>query len=161
MRTAGPRLRRIFDSSRAPASDVADRLPGIFEDHNLVVRKTPGFGRWPGDRGRTGTRCRRARAASRPGSQHGDLGELLGRAVAVLGQPADVSEASQRPPCADEVAVDVGAVAGDDVAKVLGVSRCDGRQPVGAMQGVVRLLGRILTGVVVVVLLVLDQVSEQ
>jgi len=29
------------------------------------------------------------------------------------------------------------------------------------MQGVVRLLGRILTGVVVVVLLVLDQVSEQ
>jgi hypothetical protein len=40
----------------------------------------------------------------------------------VLGQAADVSEASQRPPCADEVAVDVGAVAGDDVAKVLLVS---------------------------------------
>src|SRR6266581_8699992 len=96
IRTAGPRLRRIFDSS-----------------------KTPGFGRWPGDRGRTGTRSRRARAASRPGSQHGDLGELLGRAVAVLGQPADVSQASHRPPCADEVAVDVGAVAGDDVAKML------------------------------------------
>jgi len=36
MRTAGPRLRRIFDSSRAPASDVAGRLPGIFEDHNLA-----------------------------------------------------------------------------------------------------------------------------
>lgn len=46
---------------------------------------------------------RRARAASRPGSQHGDLRELLGRAVAVLGQPADVSQASQRPPRADEV----------------------------------------------------------
>src|ERR1700735_4484706 len=28
-------------------------------------------------------------AASRPGSQHGDFGEVLGRAVAVLGQPAD------------------------------------------------------------------------
>jgi hypothetical protein len=36
MYTAGPRLRRIFDSSRAPASDVADRLPRIFEDHNLA-----------------------------------------------------------------------------------------------------------------------------
>src|SRR5882724_8424891 len=66
-----------------------------------------------------GTRSRRARATSQPGSQHGDLGELLGRAVAVLGQPADVSQASHRPPCADEVAVDVGAVAGDDVAKML------------------------------------------
>ena len=28
MRTAGPQLRRIFDSSRAPGSDVAGRLPG-------------------------------------------------------------------------------------------------------------------------------------
>ena len=63
-----------------------------------------------------GTRRRRARAASQPGSQHGDLAELVRRAV--LGQPADVSQASQRPPCVDEVAVDVGAVAGDDVAKV-------------------------------------------
>src|ERR1700733_2642446 len=57
-----------------------------------------------------------------PGSQHGDLGELVRRAVAVLGQPADVSQASQRPPCVDEVAVDVGAVAGDDLVKVLLVS---------------------------------------
>ena len=40
-----------------------------------------------------------AQLPSQPGSQYGDLGELLGRAVAVLGQPADVSEASQRPPC--------------------------------------------------------------
>ena len=38
---------------------------------------------------------RAARAALQLGSQHGDLGELLGRAVAVLGQPADVSQASQ------------------------------------------------------------------
>src|ERR1700683_931420 len=67
----------------------------------------------------TGTRSRRARAASQPGSQYGDLGELVRRAVAVLGQPADVSQAAQRPPCVDEGAVDVGAVAGDDVAKVL------------------------------------------
>ena len=36
IRTASPQLRRIFDSRRAPASDVADRLPGIFEDHDLV-----------------------------------------------------------------------------------------------------------------------------
>ena len=43
MYTAGPRLRRIFDSSRAPASDVADRLPGIFEDHNLVGPEDAGF----------------------------------------------------------------------------------------------------------------------
>jgi len=35
--TAGPRLRRIFGSSRAPASDVAGRLPRIFGDHNLAA----------------------------------------------------------------------------------------------------------------------------
>ncbi|MEU4411119.1 hypothetical protein AB0F88_41995 [Streptosporangium sp. NPDC023963] len=29
-------LRRIFDSSRASASDVADRLPGIFENNDLL-----------------------------------------------------------------------------------------------------------------------------
>ena len=43
MRTAGPRLRRIFDSGRESASDVADRLPGIFEDHNLVGLEDAGF----------------------------------------------------------------------------------------------------------------------
>jgi len=37
-----------------------------------------------------------------------------------------VGPASQRPPRADEVAVDVGAVAGDDVAKVLLVSEREG-----------------------------------
>src|SRR5215469_841200 len=69
----------------------------------------------------------RPRPASRPGSQHGDLGELLGGAVAVLGQPANVSQASQRPPRADEVAVDVGSVASYDVAEMLLVSeRKDG-----------------------------------
>src|SRR5258706_9859589 len=51
---------------------------------------------------------------------------LLGRAEAVLNQPADVGQASQRPPRADEVAVDVGAVAGDDIAKVLRVSEREG-----------------------------------
>ena len=87
-----------------------------------MTTQSPSFARcrnYAGCGSRTGTRSRRARAASRPGSQHGDLGELLGRAVAALGQPADVSKASQRPPCADEAAVDVGAVAGDDVGKVL------------------------------------------
>src|ERR1700676_4167557 len=56
IRTAGPQLRRIFDSSRAPGSDVADRLPGSSRTMTSPVRKTPGFGRWPGDRGSTGTR---------------------------------------------------------------------------------------------------------
>jgi hypothetical protein len=37
----------------------------------------------------------------------------------VLDQPADRQQASQRPPRADHVEVDVGAVAGDDVAEVL------------------------------------------
>jgi hypothetical protein len=36
-------LRRIFDSSRAPASDVAGRLPAIFEDHDLVGPEDAGF----------------------------------------------------------------------------------------------------------------------
>jgi hypothetical protein len=36
MRTAGPQLRRSFDSSRAPGSDVAGRLPGISGDHDLA-----------------------------------------------------------------------------------------------------------------------------
>jgi hypothetical protein len=53
---------------------------------------------------------------SEPGSKYGDFGILLGRAVAVLNEQADVSQASPRPPRADEVAVGVGAVAGDDVA---------------------------------------------
>jgi len=54
------------------------------------VRQTTGLGRFPGDRGRTSAPSRRARAASSPGSQHGDLGHLPGRAEAVLDQPADV-----------------------------------------------------------------------
>jgi hypothetical protein len=43
MLSAGPRLRRIFDSSRAPAFDVAGRLPGIFEDHDLAGPGDAGF----------------------------------------------------------------------------------------------------------------------
>src|SRR5207248_9561119 len=68
------------------------------------------------------TRGRRARAASQPGSQHVDLAAWRGRVEAVLHQPADRPQASQRPPRADHVEVDFGAVAGDDVAKVLLVS---------------------------------------
>jgi DNA-directed RNA polymerase specialized sigma24 family protein len=59
--------------------------------------------------------------ALRLGPQQGDLGILLGRTVAVLDQPAGRQQATQRPPPADHVEVDVGAVAGDDVAEVLGV----------------------------------------
>ena len=80
MRTAGPRLRRIFDSSCAPPSNVPTGCPG-----SSRTITSPGFGTWLRDRGRTGARSRRARAASQLGSQHGNLGELLGRAVAVLG----------------------------------------------------------------------------
>ena len=40
----------------------------------------------------------------------------------MLDQPADAGKASQRPPRADEVAIDIGAVAGNDVAEVLLVS---------------------------------------
>ena len=43
-------------------------------------------------------KARESHAASHLGSQHGDLGILLGRAVAVLDQPADPKQASQRPP---------------------------------------------------------------
>jgi hypothetical protein len=43
IRTAGPQLRRIFDLSRAPGSDVAGRLPGIFEDHDLAGPEDAGF----------------------------------------------------------------------------------------------------------------------
>lgn len=65
---------------RAPASDVADRLPGIFGDHDLVgledelqemARLMP----------QNGTRTGRARTDSHPRSQHGDLGERIRRAV--------------------------------------------------------------------------------
>src|SRR5215469_10634272 len=45
---------------------------------------------------------------------------------AVLDQPPDVTQASQRPPRADEFAVDVGAVAGYDVAEMLRVSERKG-----------------------------------
>ena len=40
----------------------------------------------------------------------------------MLDQPAGRPQASQRPPRADHVEVDAGAVAGDDIAKVLLVS---------------------------------------
>ena len=64
--------------------------------------------------------------ASQPRSQHSDLGILVGRPVAMLDQPADVTQASQRPPRADEAQVDIAAVAGDDVAEVFRVSEREG-----------------------------------
>src|SRR6266536_1659263 len=85
-----------------------------------------------------GTRGRRARAASHPGSQHVELAAWRGRVEAVLDQPADRPQASQRPPRTDHVEVDVGAVAGDDVAKVLLVSERQGSEVV---QGIA--LGRL------------------
>jgi len=48
----------------------------------------------------------------------------------VLGQPAGRLQAAQRPPRADHVEVDVGAVAGDDGAEVLLVSKRQGGEVV-------------------------------
>src|SRR5262245_9860272 len=75
----------------------------------------------------------RARAASQPGSEHVDLAAWRERVEAVLGQPADRQQTSQRPPRADHVQVDVGAVAGDDVAQVLLVPE---RQAGEVVQGI-------------------------
>ena len=62
-----------------------------------------------------------------------------GRVEAVLDQPAGRHQASPRPPRADHVEVDVGAVAGDDVAKVLLVSeRQDGEVVQGIALGLPR-----------------------
>src|SRR5262249_12810509 len=60
------------------------------------------------------------------GSQHVDLAAWRGGVEAVLDQPADRPQTTQRPPRADYVAVDVGAVAGYDVAKMLLVSERQG-----------------------------------
>jgi len=73
---------------------------------------------------------RRARAASRRRSQLGDFRHRLGRTETVLDQPADINQASHRPPRADDVAVDFGTVTRDDVAKVLLVSDREGREVV-------------------------------
>src|SRR6266516_7539857 len=77
-----------------------------------------------------GTRSRRARAASEPGSQHVELAAWRGWVEAVLDQPAGRHQASPRPPRADHIEVDVGAVAGDDVAKALLVSERQGGEVV-------------------------------
>src|SRR4030088_942839 len=80
-----------------------------------------------------GARSRRTRAASQPGSQHVELAAWRGWVETVLDQPAGRPQASQRPPRADHVEIDVGAVAGDDVAKVLLVSE---RQAGEVVQGI-------------------------
>src|SRR3954451_15904378 len=82
---------------------------------------------------RNGTGGRGAHTASQLGSQHSELAAWRGRVEAVLDQPAGRPQASQRPPRADHVEVDVGAVAGDDVAKVLLVSE---RQGGDVVQGI-------------------------
>jgi hypothetical protein len=53
-----------------------------------------------------GTRTRLARAASHPGPQHVELAAWRVRVEAVLDQPTDRQQASQRPPRADHVEVD-------------------------------------------------------
>jgi hypothetical protein len=54
-----------------------------------------------------------------PRSQHSDLGHVFERAESVLDQPADVRQASQRPPSPDQVTINLGAVASDDIAEML------------------------------------------
>jgi hypothetical protein len=73
------------------------------------------------------------RAASHLGSQHIELAAWRVWVEAVLDQPAGHLQASQRPPRADHAEVDVGAVAGDDVAKVLLVPE---RQDGEVVQGI-------------------------
>src|SRR3984893_9492953 len=75
------------------------------------------------------------RAASQPGSQHVELAAWRGWVEAVLDQPAGRHQASPRPPRAHHVEIDVSAVAGDDVAKVLLVSERQGGEGV---QGIAR-----------------------
>ena len=77
---------------RASASDVTDRLPGIFEDHDLVGPEDDALQEMARSMRQDGTRGRRARAASQPGSQHGDLGP---RVEAVLDEPTDRCQAAQ------------------------------------------------------------------
>src|SRR6188472_1950109 len=62
-----------------------------------------------------------SRAASELGSQHVDLATRCRGVEAVLDQPADGRQAPQRPPPADHVEVDVGAVAGEHVVEMLRV----------------------------------------
>lgn len=60
------------------------------------------------------------------GAIYRNLGHLLEGAEAVLDQPADPEQASQRPPCADQLDVDLGAVAGENVVQVLLVCQRQG-----------------------------------
>ena len=65
---------------------------------------------------------------SQLGSQHGELATWPGRVEAVLDQPSARYQTSQRPPRADYIEVDIGAVPCDDVAKVLLVSQRQDRE---------------------------------
>jgi hypothetical protein len=60
-----------------------------------------------------------AGAASHHGPQHVELGSSRGRVEAVLDQPAGRHQTPPRPPRADHVEVDVGAISGDEIGKVL------------------------------------------
>src|SRR3954468_6060786 len=117
------------------SSEPLSSLPGPAAGRcrwTLTVR--PLRPKWAGEAIRLtlATRGRRARAASHPGSQHVDLAAWRGRVEPVPGQPADRQQASQRPPGADHVEVDVRAIAGDDVTEVFLMSE---RQAGEVVQG--------------------------
>jgi len=80
----------------------------------------------------TGHPCLASRVGQpvRQRSKHCNLGVPLGRAVAVLEQPADRNEAPPRPPRADRAAVDIGAVASEHVVKPLLVCEREGGEVV-------------------------------
>src|SRR6478752_6634425 len=130
-------LTRVPKTSRSATRTIA-RRDSIARPRRIVRRGSP-CGPVPRRNGRydqdhfglrrgslNGTRICRTRAASRPGSQHGDLGIILGRAVAVLHQPADISQAPPRPPPANEIPVDISAVTGNDVTEVFRVTERQG-----------------------------------
>lgn len=63
-----------------------------------------------------------------PRSQHGDLGHVFERAESMIDQPADVRQASQRPPSTDQVTIDVGVVGSNDIAEVLRMPERESRK---------------------------------
>ena len=73
---------------------ASSSLPGIFEDHDLVGPEDDALQEMARSMRQNGTRSRRARAASQPGSQHVELAAWRGWVEAVLDQPAGGPQAS-------------------------------------------------------------------
>src|SRR5215213_9887889 len=119
-KTSCPPLRSAAASSSFQSRSAAEKSGAA--KYSLMVQVSP----HPAGReasSRVDKRRRRRCAASHPGSQDIDLASGGEGVEAVLDQPADAQQASERPPCPDHAEVDVGAVAADDVSKVLFMSK--------------------------------------